>query len=176
MLPKMQAYLIGHSAMPPSDAASSSLYQLCYCSRARVAPNETHFREMCDDFAARNQVFEITGVFLTLGDRFVQVLEGDRAAVEQLATNIRRDVRHFEFRILLQRDIANRAFGDWSMAGRYLGCEITAAPKDLERLQQLIRHALHHPNDPEHWRQTIRKLPAMLRPRRPARLAQAARA
>lgn len=164
----MQARPFGRTAMPAPEAASRSLYQLSYCSRARVAPDETHFREMCARFAARNTSFAITGIFLTLGDRFFQVLEGERPAVGQLATNIRRDVRHLDFRVLLQREIAERAFGDWSMAGLYLGSEIEATPEDLERLRRLLRGVLQHPNEPQHWRKTLRTLPALLRPRRRA--------
>ncbi|MCK5771127.1 BLUF domain-containing protein [Algiphilus sp.] len=152
--------------MSSPDTAGSSLYQLSYCSRARVAPDEAHFREMCERFATRNTAFAITGIFLTLGDRFIQVLEGERSAVEQLATNIRRDVRHLEFRILLQREIPERAFGDWSMAGLYLGSEVAATPVELERLEHLLREVLQQPNEPQHWRETLRKLPALLRPRR----------
>lgn len=171
VLPKMQACPFNRPAMPSPDADSSSLYQLSYCSRARVAPNEVHFREMCERFAARNAAFAITGIFLTLGDRFIQVLEGERTAVEQLATNIRRDVRHFDFNVLLQREIPERAFGDWSMAGLYLGSEVATTPEDLERLRQLLRSVLQHPNEPQHWRDALRKLPTMLRPRRRAAAA-----
>lgn len=153
-------------AEPEGACPEASLFQLVYSSRARVSPSEAHFREMCAVFADRNSVHAISGVFLCMGDRFVQVLEGNRSDVLQLTANIRRDVRHTDFQPLLQRDIATRAFGEWTMGGLYFGAEVHLAGAERERLRGLIRDAVNHPNDRVFWREALRRLPALLRPQR----------
>lgn len=56
----------------------------------------------------------ITGILLYIEGGFMQLLEGDDAALTETFNRISRDRRHWNTTILLDRD-EPRAFGDWSM-------------------------------------------------------------
>ncbi len=56
----------------------------------------------------------ITGMLLYVEGGFMQVLEGEDAAVSAVYARIARDRRHWNSQVLLDR-AAPRAFGEWSM-------------------------------------------------------------
>lgn len=62
-----------------------------------------------------NTVRGITGVLLYHDGLFLQVLEGEDAALECLLTVLRHDRRHKDIRILLDEAIGQRHFPNWSM-------------------------------------------------------------
>jgi hypothetical protein len=58
----------------------------------------------------------ITGVLCLLENTYMQYLEGEEGDVTTLFESIRRDGRHHGATVLDQRQIARRAYPDWSMA------------------------------------------------------------
>lgn len=58
----------------------------------------------------------ITGVLIAGGHRYLQVIEGPRAAIGRLAIHLRRDERHLAMTILIDRKVDSRSFDRWSMA------------------------------------------------------------
>lgn len=73
-----------------------------------------------------NAARDITGMLLSGGDAFIQVLEGERGAVGELAARIRRDPRHRNFMVLVEREAETRAFADWQMGFKALDPERAA--------------------------------------------------
>lgn len=65
-----------------------------------------------------NQANDITGLLMFNGKRFLQVLEGPIDAVEATFARIDRDPRHRAQVVLARKTVAQREFGDWSMAYR----------------------------------------------------------
>ncbi len=63
-----------------------------------------------------NPAWRITGVLAFYAGRFIQVIEGPEAAVDQLFATIRRDRRHGQIELLLREPDNGRCFADWSMA------------------------------------------------------------
>jgi len=51
---------------------------------------------------------------------FMQVLEGEQTAVQQVFARIARDPRHRGVSVLLKQNLATRDFDDWSMGFRNL--------------------------------------------------------
>ncbi len=70
-----------------------------------------------------NAAAGITGLLYADGKRFLQALEGDDALVERALTRIAADTRHRAIVILSDRRVADREFGDWSMAYRPPGAD-----------------------------------------------------
>jgi hypothetical protein len=62
-----------------------------------------------------NQEKEITGLLLATDKHFLQVLEGDKRAINELYHNIVKDIRHNEIQILSFQQIEKRSFPEWSM-------------------------------------------------------------
>ena len=68
--------------------------------------------------AARNGLDGITGLLYTEEAAFLQVLEGPDESVEDLLISLRDDARHRDLEILVDREIPEREFGDWTMVHR----------------------------------------------------------
>lgn len=58
---------------------------------------------------------DITGVLLYCHRTFIQVLEGDIAAIDKTFAAIKRDTRHRDVMLMVTGGIAERSFEDWSM-------------------------------------------------------------
>ena len=61
---------------------------------------------------------EVSGLLVAGGYRYLQVIEGPERTVDALVERIRRDRRHVGVSVLVDRKIARRSFGGWSMAFR----------------------------------------------------------
>ena len=68
--------------------------------------------------AARNGIEGITGLLYTEDDTFLQVIEGPSDSVSDLIARLENDTRHRDLTILVDRSIAEREFGDWTMIYR----------------------------------------------------------
>lgn len=84
----------------------------------------------------RNRRMDVTGVLVTTGNLFYQVLEGPEAAVDGLYARIRADPRHTDLLILgVEEHIEERYFADWSMQRVDLSVE---AGERLEPLREVL--------------------------------------
>jgi hypothetical protein len=63
----------------------------------------------------RNHTLGITGILFLSGDRFVQILEGDRGAVSWLYALIAADPRHQDVMTVADAPLDRRAFMGWYM-------------------------------------------------------------
>lgn len=126
----------------------SDLQCLLYMSTAsrEMAPGEID--GMLQRARARNQSLGITGALLHYGGRFVQVLEGEPAAVEQCFQRISADSRHGEVTRIYSGPLAAPSFPDWSM--RYV---VNAGPPD--RAVAAFLDELQRQPSPETVRQAI---------------------
>ena len=100
------------------DAVSAGVFRLMYRSR-NLIPDETRRAELGTLFSqarSNNKRRSISGALLVHGDWFVQVLEGEEAAVRDLYARIERDVRHERVALLDTGTVAHRVFGRWAMA------------------------------------------------------------
>jgi len=93
------------------------LLQILYIST--VSPKETVDLNAILTVARRNnKALDITGLLMFNGKRFLQVIEGPTASVEQTFARIQRDSRHRAHVVLSRKAVDRREFGDWSMAFR----------------------------------------------------------
>lgn len=67
---------------------------------------------------ARNGVEGITGLLYTEGDVFLQAIEGPEDSITGLIASLCVDHRHREMKILIDRPVEAREFGDWTMIHR----------------------------------------------------------
>ncbi len=105
------------SAHPADMTESPDLLQILYIST--VSPAETvDLASILAISRRNNRAQDITGLLMFNGKRFLQVLEGPTAAVEDTFERIRRDTRHRAHVMLSRRAVERREFGDWSMAYR----------------------------------------------------------
>ena len=92
------------------------MHQLVYISSCRGEITPEMLREILKASRTNNQRAGVTGLLVSGGTRFLQVLEGSTEAVSDTYERITRDKRHSACVVLTSRSISARAFGDWSMA------------------------------------------------------------
>ena len=96
------------------------MIQLLYVSNAVREMTETDFNQILQTSRANNLRDDITGVLLWADGAFVQILEGEHAAVHRTLAAIQQDPRHTNLIVVFQQDTESRAFDDWSMGFKRL--------------------------------------------------------
>lgn len=90
--------------------------RLLYISTARRPFSESELADVLSISRRNNVAVGITGLLVSGGRRFLQVLEGETAAVDATYERIRRDTRHFATVVLSNQSAEARMFAGWSMA------------------------------------------------------------
>ena len=112
------------------------MLQVVYISTPR-----TDARDLIDIIAVsqRNNLRDgITGLLLSNGTRFLQVLEGPADRVEAALARIAADPRHRSIVTLSRREIEHREFGAWSMT---TPASAEAEKAFIARVSALVAHA-----------------------------------
>jgi hypothetical protein len=91
------------------------LEQIVYVSTSRVMPDSATIEAILSASRRNNARDGLTGLLVTGGRRFLQVLEGPSRVLEAAYARIRADERHFALVQLSRRAIVARSFADWSM-------------------------------------------------------------
>ena len=134
----MQPFFLVYASIANEDFSPEQLLELLAVSRRN------------------NESCGITGMLLYKDRRFLQVLEGDEAAVRATYARIERDPRHRDVVVLVTDEEREREFADWSMAfhdlddetarqtpgfSSFLGTELSAQEfkDDPSRARQLLR-------------------------------------
>lgn len=89
---------------------------------------ETELRALLEEARTNNQRHAITGLLFYVGQNFIQVIEGSPEPIGRLVANIRSDDRCGEVTVLLDHDVLQRSFQDWSMG--YHAVELPDLAKD----------------------------------------------
>jgi Sensors of blue-light using FAD len=85
-------------------------------------------------FTARrfNRNSQITGMLISSPSHFMQILEGEEAVVRQTYDRICDDPRHRAHVILREIEVADRQFGEWTMASHIVrDSELAGAINDI---------------------------------------------
>ncbi len=92
------------------------MVRLLYVSRPVMPLTTTVTRSILACARAHNSANSITGALCQGQGLFLQVLEGERSAVNRLYGRIMLDRRHQDVELLLLEEITARRFEQWSMA------------------------------------------------------------
>ena len=110
------------------------MFYLIYVSAAVRPMSEAELLEILETSRRNNEVSGLTGMLfykeIVDADEasFMQLLEGEEAAVMETYRRIVQDKRHDTLIILERGPVEDRAFPDWSMGFR------TVRPEDLARI------------------------------------------
>ena len=91
------------------------LVRLMYASRAVPAIDQDALVAILRRSKVNNPAVGVTGVLCFSEGTFLQVLEGGRAAVNQLYNRIAGDSRHTDCTLLCYEEVGERRFAGWSM-------------------------------------------------------------
>lgn len=96
----------------------SMFMSLIYVSHSLIEPGaqKSEIENIVTGSIERNARLRIRGALLFTEKHFAQVLEGPKAAVEELMTSILCDARHDQVTVIERRPIDGYRFSDWGLA------------------------------------------------------------
>lgn len=92
-----------------------ALHHLVYISSATSILRDDDLLLLLNQARALNERDDLTGLLLCVGGSFIQVLEGDAAAVHATYARIREDARHRRVKTLIDEPLTKREYPDWRM-------------------------------------------------------------
>lgn len=95
-------------------------YQLVYISDATKAMTIHELEDLLNKARKNNLAQGITGCLLYGHDKFIQMLEGPKAAVLALYEKISADKRHTNILSVQEMSVNEKLFDDWSMGFKLL--------------------------------------------------------
>ena len=114
--------------------------RILYTSRARTdLPSEEVFR-IIETSARNNPARDVTGFLIFHNNRFLQLVEGERSALDDLLAVLRRDPRHRDLTVHYRKPARERCFPNWRM--RRLG---SSAEGIEDILRTLSEHGIGSP-------------------------------
>jgi hypothetical protein len=94
------------------------MHQLIYVSTVRADLSDDDLKDILCDAREANRALGISGMLVYVDGYFLQVLEGRTESVRELYAKIEADPRHCNATVLIESDVAKRAFPDWNMGFR----------------------------------------------------------
>lgn len=91
-----------------------------------------------------NQRVGLSGMLLYSSQSFLQLLEGDEAALAETYRRIEADPRHTNLRLLLDAEVPTRLFSDWSMGFDHVDDEELA--EELPGYTAAVTYPLMNPD------------------------------
>jgi hypothetical protein len=95
------------------------LRRLIYTSQATESFSKDNLLDLLLQSRAYNSVDDITGVLMHKKGFFLQVLEGESEAIEDLLNRLLLDARHIKLKIVLDNFTEHRLFSNWAMGCRF---------------------------------------------------------
>ena len=128
----------------PRVKGESAVLQLAYISTAKGGVDQPLLDAILSVSRLNNARQDVTGLLVSGGRRFLQVLEGPDQAVLATYARIQNDPRHRGFVLLGCDPVAERAFGQWSMAHRNGGIQV--ADDSLQQAVEALTAKIANPN------------------------------
>lgn len=154
-----------------TPCAGPPLRRVLYLSHARRNFTPAELLLLCSGFASANAACHITGVLVHLGDRFMQVIEGEHAAVEVLLRRIESDPRHGDMAVVFDEPVSRRLFAQWNMGCLQGGARYEISPLQWTGVCEKARVLLgDSPSTRDGIGRLIQSLPGLLTPTGMARL------
>ena len=91
-----------------------SLYRIIYSSRP-FGYDSSMLNGILMQARRANERDDITGALICREDIFLQLLEGPEDKVKDTVARIKRDDRHIEVRMHVEKHVSDRMFGEWAM-------------------------------------------------------------
>lgn len=103
---------------------------LLYTSVARAGLGGGDVFNIIQSSAKRNPERGVTGFLVYQGGKFLQLVEGEEAALDALLSDLASDPRHHSIEVIKRQAIEKRSFPDWRMK-RVVGSKDDAALTNL---------------------------------------------
>ena len=91
------------------------MFRVVYVSSAVEILSDDELDNILTVSRRNNGNADITGMLLYKDGNFMQLLEGSKPEIDKVLSRIEVDIRHRGIIKLLQEEVSERAFSDWSM-------------------------------------------------------------
>ncbi|MGJ3239338.1 MAG: BLUF domain-containing protein [Anaerolineae bacterium] len=115
------------------------LTTLIYGSTASYEMKQEDLKKILVTSRRNNEKAHITGMLLYKNKNFLQVLEGEEDALDELYEKIKQDKRHHSVYTIMKRKIKQREFKQWEMGFTDLD---EAPPVDLLGYSDFLQNSL----------------------------------
>ncbi len=97
--------------------------QIVYMSDSLTSGDEAELTAIFNQSRHNNAIDGVSGLLCFDGERFLQAFEGPRVSIAATFDRIKADKRHENLIVLIDRPIAKRDFGSWTMLHHRIGEE-----------------------------------------------------
>jgi hypothetical protein len=126
-----------------------------YISRHGGGLDQREIDRLVSRAARKNEQLEITGIFMSSGELFFQLIEGPAAHVDELFERILGDPRHLDVLVLEEETgVEERFFPSWSMHKVDLE---GGASERLEPVREMLRRVIERRREVEDLTRTIER-------------------
>ena len=131
--------------------AGGGLEQLIYISVAEgPAESAMQMSDILDEARPNNARDGVTGALTAVDGRFLQIIEGPPAKLDDLLDRLEKDARHRDLQILERRQVLGRDFPGWDMVSpRLMAAEVNKLAvlldedrRDIDAYVPVFREAL----------------------------------
>jgi hypothetical protein len=98
------------------DGKKAYMHQLIYLSQATRPLSAKALTSLVEQARQANALQHLTGALVYSNQRFIHLLEGEQAALEQTYARIRQDPRHQHLCQVAHHPVAARRFPEWPLA------------------------------------------------------------
>lgn len=135
------------AAVSPATARGTWLRQVAYVSRAVTPLNAQSLTRLCARAAEGNRRLSVTGVLVSAGQSFLQILEGAPEALDVLLKQIQIDPRHDQLTIVADQLARTRHFARWGMGCHAREGSVRWTPSRWQVLTERLLKSVHE-DDP----------------------------
>lgn len=93
----------------------TNLIHLVYVSFSKKQLSELELDELLCEIRPKNLANNVTGLLLYNDEIFIQIIEGTPKIISRLYEKLQRDSRHTNVVKILEEEISQRSFPNWSM-------------------------------------------------------------
>jgi hypothetical protein len=90
-------------------------HYLMYVSYAAKTLSDKDLEKLLTSSREKNESLDITGMLLYIDGKFIQVLEGEKDAINELYSTIVADPRHKKVNKIIEGKTVTRNFPEWNM-------------------------------------------------------------
>ncbi len=139
-------------------------YQIIYSSESATPMQRDDLEDLLEQAQTNNAAKGITGALVYAEGVFLQILEGDRAELQDLMARISRDVRHETVTVLRKGDVPAAVFGNWTMAYVSATAEQVAKWTGVSTATQTPESLLEFGQDAHRTAQFVQRILSVLTP------------
>jgi hypothetical protein len=109
------------------------IYTICYISNKTETTDKASLEKIFATTQANNKHKSVTGILLFHEQSFLQVLEGDKTTLQELFLNIKKDSRHENIFVILDKKNERRIFDNYKS-----GFSIVKSKSDIKNLKDYL--------------------------------------